>query len=128
MDWPTSRATSLTRDRHRTHCAEKTDMSECTIQAPTIGRIIIFTASNTESVDGHVRTVKIDSYPGIIVRAHDGGVVDIVTFGPHSMYHNNGIPFDPHGRSGTWMYPLHTKDQIAVEFTLPSSALENNPE
>lgn len=86
----------------------------CTIQAPTIGRIVVFTASQTESSEGDERVIKIDSYPGIIARVHDGGVVDIVTFGPSSIYHNNGIPYDPHGRSQTWMYPLHSVTTVDV--------------
>ena len=84
-----------------------------TIQKPTIGRVVIFTALYEERIDGDDRVIKIDTYPGIITRVHDGGVVDLVTFGPGSIYHNHGVPYGV-DKSGTWSYPDITRDTIEV--------------
>lgn len=87
-----------------------------TIQAPTIGRVVIFTARNDERVeDDGTRVTTIDTYPGTIVKVHDDGVVDLVTFGPHSVYHHNGVRYGAHGQAGTWNYPLQTRDTIEVK-------------
>ena len=91
-------------------------MSEkATIQAPTIGRGVIFTALNEERVEANGRVVTLQTYPGTIVKVHDDGVVDLVTFGPASLYHNNGIRYGAHGQAGTWQYPTPCLDKIEVD-------------
>ena len=79
-----------------------------TIPKPTVGRIVLFTAFR-----GHEQTAT-DEYAGIIVKVHAGGVVDLVTFGPFSVYHNNGIPHDAAGGAQGWRYPDITRDTIEV--------------
>jgi hypothetical protein len=81
-----------------------------TIQAPTIGRVVVFTAWRGEGE----ASGKVDEYPGTIVKVHADGVVDIVTFGPNSVYHNNGVPYGANGQAGTWRYPLFCGDKIEV--------------
>ena len=91
-------------------------MTEKSIQTPSIGRVVIFTASYAEGIDNDGnRVIKIDCYPGIVTRVHDGGVVDIVTFGPSSIYHNNGVPYGV-DQSGTWAWPQHVTETITVNF------------
>lgn len=89
--------------------------SKVVIQQPTIGRVVIFTARNDERIEENGdRVTTIDTYPGMIVEVHAEGVVDLVTFGPFSVYHNNGVPYGASGQAGTWSYPLLTKDTIEV--------------
>lgn len=81
------------------------------IQKPTLCRAVIFTASRGEG-----ESSKIDEYAGEVVgvsRAAEG-IVDIVTHGPNSTYHNNGIPHDADGKAGTWRYPPRCDDTIDV--------------
>lgn len=85
-----------------------------TIQAPTIGRVVIFTALYEERKAGDDLVINIDTYPGIITRVHADGVVDLVTFGPGSIYHNLAVPHCARGKSGTWAFPLASKDTIEV--------------
>lgn len=83
-----------------------------TIQKPTIGRVVIFTARRgTGEASG-----KVDEYPGIVVLAlhADYGIVDIKIFGPNGMYDNKNVPYDANGAPMTWRYPPHSKDTLDV--------------
>lgn len=84
------------------------------IQKPTIDRIVEFTAWRGVGE----RSGEVDRYAGIVVASpadgHDASTVDLVTFGPHSVYHNNAVPFDADGAAGTWRYPARTDDLIDV--------------
>jgi len=67
-------------------------------QRPSIGRIVHFTGPDGDP----------GPYAGIIVRVHGdekATVVDLVTFGPHSMYHNNHVPFSRDPAPGHWTWP-----------------------
>jgi hypothetical protein len=87
---------------------EKPESGPITIQKPTIGRVVLFTAFR-----GHEQKAT-DEYAGIIVKVHEGGVVDLVTFGPFSVYHNNGVPHDAAGGAQGWRYPEITRETIEV--------------
>lgn len=71
---------------------------------PSLGRIVHYRAP--QECGG-------ETYAAIVVRVHDDGTTcDLVTFGPHSMYHNNGIAMgaaDPSEASGPdfgrWFWP-----------------------
>jgi hypothetical protein len=63
---------------------------------PTIGRTVHFT-----SLDG-------ETYAGIITRVIGGAtgtVVDLVTFGPNSVYFNHNVPFSVGPDPGHWTWP-----------------------
>lgn len=83
------------------------------IQKPSLGRVVIFTAWRGEGE----ASGKVDEYAGLVVGVShaDGGVVDIKTFGPNSIYSNNGIPHDATGKAGTWRYPPFVKEEVEVE-------------
>lgn len=78
------------------------------VSAPSKGRVVEFTA--------HVGfdTAERVSYAGLVVGVHANGVVDLVTFGPNSVYHNNGVPYDRNGGAMSWRYPLHVSDSLDV--------------
>jgi hypothetical protein len=82
------------------------------IQKPSLGRVVIFTAWRGQGEESG----KVDQYAGVIVGVSDDkpGVIDIVTLGPSSVYHNNGARFDADGSAGTWRYPPFVKDEIEV--------------
>lgn len=98
------------------------------IQKPTIGRIVelsVFagwrpydpeTDKGDGAPEGGERAKPPLRYAGIIVGVHDRGVVDIVTFGPQSIYHNNGVAFDQDGQplTSSWRYPPRCDDLIDV--------------
>lgn len=79
-----------------------------TIQVPSKGRIVEFTA--------HVGfdTTERTSYAGIVVGHHGNGGVDLVTFGPNSLYHNGPVPYDANGGAMTWRYPVVTKATLDI--------------
>lgn len=83
------------------------------IQKPSLGRVVIFTAWRGQGADSG----KVDQYAGIIVGVADdkpAGVIDIVTLGPSSVYHNNNVSHDADGAAGTWRYPPFVKEEIEV--------------
>lgn len=88
-------------------------MSTIQIPKPSLGRVVIFTAWRGEGE----ASGKVDEYAGLVVgvKHADGGVVDIKTFGPNSIYCNQGIPFDANGSAGTWRYPPHCKDVLDLD-------------
>lgn len=68
---------------------------------PTIGRIVHYRAP--EDCGGAV-------YPGLVVAVHEGDgpgfpKLDLVTFGPSSIYHNNGTPAGIENQPGCWFWP-----------------------
>lgn len=77
-----------------------------TITIPTKGRVVTFTAHV-----GFDTTERIE-YAGIVVGHQGHGVVDLVTFGPNSVYHNEGIPYDANGHAKTWRYPDAMRDTL----------------
>lgn len=64
------------------------------LMRPSIGRVVHF-------------NVDPDIYAGIIVRVLDSpeNAVDLVTFGPSSIYHNHSVPFAPFPAAGHWTWP-----------------------
>jgi hypothetical protein len=66
---------------------------------PTIGRIVHFTASDGDP----------GPYAGIIVAVHKAPEplerVDLVTFGPNSLYHNHNVPYSEEPKAGHWNWP-----------------------
>ena len=83
------------------------------IQKPTKSRNIEFTPPNFD-VQRDVR------YAGMIVgdsRAEQG-IVDLVTFGTHSMYFQQDVPHNAAGWStperGSWRYPPRNTEEIEV--------------
>ncbi len=80
-----------------------------TITAPTKGRIVEFTAH--VGFDTSERVV----YPGIIVGVHPYGAVDLVTFGPNSVYHNAAVPYDANALAMTWRYPSISRDTLDLD-------------
>jgi len=70
---------------------------------PTIGRIVHYYACTDEGdADG--------PYAGIITAVHqpterDPQRCDLVTFGPHSMYHHCGVPFSETPTPLFWTWP-----------------------
>lgn len=66
-------------------------------QKPSVGRMVHFRASDGDP----------GPYPGIIVRVHwqDGETVDLVTFGPNSLYHNHLVKFSAEPKAGCWNWP-----------------------
>lgn len=65
-------------------------------QKPSVGRIVHFTGPDGDP----------GPYAGIIVRVHPTeGVVDLVTFGPNSVYHNHSAPFSAEPKPGHWNWP-----------------------
>ena len=83
-----------------------------TIQKPTIGRVVIYTAWRGQGE----ASGKVDEYPGIVVLAlhADYGIVDIKTFGPNSIYDNKNVPYSADGAPMTWRYPTQCKDTLDV--------------
>ena len=84
-----------------------------TIQAPSKGRVVILTAESSNPTD---KVEPAREYPAIVAQAH-GSVVDLVTFGPHSIYHHLSVPYSSHGHSYTsksWRWPEQVRDQIDV--------------
>ena len=79
-----------------------------TIIIPTKGRIVTFTAHV-----GFDTTERIE-YAGLVVGHHGNGVVDLVTFGPNSVYHNGDIPYDANGRAMTWRYPDAQRNTLDI--------------
>jgi hypothetical protein len=79
-----------------------------TISTPTPGRVVLFTAFR-----GH-ETAEKDEYPGIVVKHHGDGVVDLVTFGPNSIYHNHKVKHLHSGEPQGWRYPPHSADMIDI--------------
>ena len=82
------------------------------IQKPTLGRGVIYTAWRGEGE----ASGKVDEYTGLVVgvaKAHEG-TIDIKTFGPNSIYSNNGVHFDANGKAGTWRYPERCDDMLDV--------------
>jgi sensor domain CHASE-containing protein len=97
--------------------------SNMKIQKPSKGHVVIFTAWRGQGPDSG----KVDEYAGIIVNVHEpqqltdaggfdhpGDKVDLVTFGPSSFYHNNGVRHDADGATGTWRYPPREAGEIEV--------------
>lgn len=83
------------------------------IQKPTLGRVVIFTAFRGEGE----ASGKVDEYAGIVVNTPyaDASIVDIKTFGSHSLYSNLAVPHDAGGKAGTWRYPPRCTDEIEVD-------------
>ena len=96
-----------------------------TIQKPSLGRVVIFTAWRGNGSESG----KVDEYAGVVVKVHPivaaapnsvdpnenpGDMIDIVTLGSASVYHNNRVRYDGDGAAGTWRYPPHEKAQIEV--------------
>ena len=72
---------------------------------PTIGRVVHYRAA--AECGGEI-------YAGMIVRVHEApGVVDLVTFGSTSIYHNNGVPFAAESTPGAWSWPPITAPRPA---------------
>lgn len=74
------------------------------IQPPSVGRIVHYHAPNGGGEDDP------GPYAGLIVRVHPGGLglprlVDLVTFGPLSIYHDLSVPFSPVPAPGHWSWP-----------------------
>lgn len=66
---------------------------------PTIGRIVHYRAHH--DCGG-------ETYAGIITRVSADPTdtkVDLVTFGPNSIYHNHNVPFQEEGAFGCWSWP-----------------------
>jgi hypothetical protein len=73
---------------------------------PSIGRIVLFFPPTDEDRE---------PYPAMVTRVHpgndDSGLVDLVTFGPSSIYFQHNIPggdparFPPNAVAGTWQWP-----------------------
>jgi hypothetical protein len=80
-----------------------------TITDPTKGRI--------EEITAHVgfNTSERVVYAGIIVGVHPHGVVDLVTFGANSVYHNGGVPYDGSASAMTWRYPSISRDTLDLD-------------
>ena len=79
---------------------------------PTLGRIVHFMAP--DDCGG-------ETYAGIIVATYANGLrpggvedkVDLVTFGPSSFYHNNGVPFAEKPTPGCWSWPPRVPEATA---------------
>jgi len=70
---------------------------------PTIGRTVHFRGANRDGSAG-------DVYAAIITAVHENGTVDLVTFGPNSVYFQHNVPQDDHPQSaeplaGCWSWP-----------------------
>jgi len=83
-----------------------------TIQKPTLGRVVIFTAWRGEGEASGKR----DEYTGLVVGVSqaDVGMVDLKTFGPTSIYSNQCVPYDANGVARTWRYPERSDETITI--------------
>jgi hypothetical protein len=73
------------------------------IQYPSLGRVVEFTAR--KGFCEFLREEERVTYAGLVVGVHLNGVVDIVTFGPNSVHHNNRVAYHANGEAMTWRYP-----------------------
>jgi len=67
---------------------------------PSVGRIIHF-APPQECTGPESLTL----YPAIITQVNEGGTVELVTFGPNSVYFQHSISFSEELKPGTWSWP-----------------------
>ncbi len=92
-----------------------------TIQKPSKGRVVHFTVETERAYDPTIdaptvsKVITIAIYPGLVTEVYEGGVIDIKTFGPNSIYDNHKVSYNADGKSGTWRYPPHEIAQVEVE-------------
>lgn len=84
------------------------------VQAPTKGRVVWFTAPDEERREGKDRVIKVNVYCGFVTEVHDGGRIDIKTFGPCSIYDNLNVPYHPDQKAGTWCYPPRSDEVLTL--------------
>jgi hypothetical protein len=67
---------------------------------PTVGRIVHY--APPQECRG---SETLDFYAGMVVRVHNATCVDLVTFGPNSIYHNHSVCFAHGPAADRWWWP-----------------------
>lgn len=68
-------------------------------QVPTVGRIVHFTGTDGDTYAAIIARVYVDD------RLRADNCVDLVTFGPFSIYHQPAVNHSPEPKPGHWSWP-----------------------
>lgn len=69
-------------------------------QKPSVGRVVHF-APPQECVG----PASLTCYPAMITQVNPDETVELVTFGPNSVYFQHGISFSDEPKPGCWSWP-----------------------
>lgn len=66
------------------------------MQKPTVGRTVHYQSYNERGKC---------AYAAIITQVNDDGTVELVTFGPNSVYFQHAVPYSEEPKESHWSWP-----------------------